>query len=373
LFPVVAAALILAGCSSKKAVVRGELKGASDTSVVVSRLDVDHITIVDTLKTDSKGRFVCREKIEKGKPQFYYLSYNGRNFASLVLLPKDRIRLVADTSGNYSVLGSKESSLLRETDSCFSASLKSMDSLNTLLAATSDEDEIKDLKIKMGAVYVKQKRNALRQVLSNPYSISSVRVFYQKFGTLPVFADMRDAITFRTIYDSVSKAYPKSEYVVALDEEIRERMGEMELQNRLESAKAISFPELSLPDINAKVHNLSTLEGKVIILFFWSVTQTEHKFFNIDLKGIYEKYHDRGLEIYQVSLDTDKTGWATVVREQQIPWITVCDGLGSNSPAVSAYNITQVPSLFVIARDGTFKGRNIYDIRKLDRTVAGLL
>ena len=135
----------------------------------------------------------------------------------------------------------------------------------------------------------------------------------------------------------------------------------------------ISFPDLTMPDVEGQNRTLSELEGKVIILSFWSVGQDEHKVFNADLAEIYAKYHAKGLEIYQVSLDIDKPSWAAVVKGQNLPWISVNDGLGTQSPAVIAYNVDHVPTMFVIDRTGDFAGRDVFDETALDQLVRKLL
>ena len=74
--------------------------------------------------------------------------------------------------------------------------------------------------------------------------------------------------------------------------------------------------------------------------------------FNLDLlKPVYEKYHSKGLEIFAVSLDTDKNIWANVVKSQNLPWINVCDGLGAASVAARVYNVSQIPMVYFI-KDG---------------------
>lgn len=72
--------------------------------------------------------------------------------------------------------------------------------------------------------------------------------------------------------------------------------------------------------------------------------------FNV-LKPLYNNYSSKGFEIYAVSLDTDKTAWANIVRNQNLPWVNVCDGLGVNSTAVSLYNVSKVPMVYFI-KDG---------------------
>jgi hypothetical protein len=71
--------------------------------------------------------------------------------------------------------------------------------------------------------------------------------------------------------------------------------------------------------------------------------------FNQDvLLPLYNQYHPKGLEIYAVSLDTDKGVWASAVKSQNLPWINVCDGRGAASPAAVVYNISSLPVAHLI-------------------------
>ncbi len=71
--------------------------------------------------------------------------------------------------------------------------------------------------------------------------------------------------------------------------------------------------------------------------------------FNLDVvKPVYEEFKDKGFEIYAVSLDTDKTRWASTVRNQDLKWVNVCDGRGTASPVVTTYNVQSIPSLFFL-------------------------
>ena len=129
------------------------------------------------------------------------------------------------------------------------------------------------------------------------------------------------------------------------------------LADKIAKAGEESFPNISLPDINAKNVDLSSLEGKPFILMFWTITEASQKMFNNDLKELYRKYSGNGLEIYQVSLDVDKTAWATAVKEQELPWISVCDGKGSASPSIATYNIATIPYMFVFNKNGDIVAR----------------
>ena len=88
---------------------------------------------------------------------------------------------------------------------------------------------------------------------------------------------------------------------------------------------------------------------------------------------LYATYHDRGLEIYQVSLDIDKPTWAATVRNQGLPWINVSDGLGVQSPAVAAYNVNHIPAMFVIDRNGDLVATDVFEKDDLTALVKRLL
>jgi len=107
-------------------------------------------------------------------------------------------------------------------------------------------------------------------------------------------------------------------------------------------------------------------------LSFWSVSDANQRMLNQDFLQIYDKYSNKGLEIFQVSVDTDKTAWARAVDEQMLPWISVCDGLGSGSAAVTTYNVTKIPALFVIDKSGTIVAKNVFN-SELDKLLSRIV
>ncbi|MBQ1978319.1 MAG: AhpC/TSA family protein, partial [Alistipes sp.] len=46
-------------------------------------------------------------------------------------------------------------------------------------------------------------------------------------------------------------------------------------------------------------------------------------------------------------------------QEQQLPWISVSDLRGLASTAVGTYNVTKLPTSFLIDKNGTIVGRDI--------------
>ena len=371
----ICAIALLAACQSTPvARISATVESAPDSVVVLQKFNYNRLQVVDTIKTDPVGHFDYKVSLTGNAPYFYYLYLGGNPVASMILLPSDQVTITVPAGGAFTIEGSEESTLYKEVNEAFAEASEQMNALAATLTEESTPAEVAAVNSELSRMYVDYKREAIKHVVTHPKSITSAIVLFQRFSdNLPVFGQETDAILFKNVQDSLALVYPKSEYLTALRDEVDARAKTLELSTRFGEATVISFPEVALPDVDGVVRSLSEQEGKVIILSFWSVGQTEHKMFNVDLKDLYAKYHDRGLEVYQVSLDVDKPTWASTVRSQELPWISVNDGYGIQSPAVSSYNIDHIPTMFVIDREGNMAGTDVFDKDALDRLVRRLL
>lgn len=369
-----AAAVALASVScAHTAKIDGVLEQAPSSEVIVKLLDVNKYEVLDTVAVDASGKFSCKVDVHEGQPEFIYLFHGDRKIASLLLSEGDNVTVKADTMGNYTVAGSEESEKLAQVEKDYAAVVARMDALAKKLEKASS-DEAPALSKEIYNEYVAYYRSRVRYVMENSKSLTSVPVFYQVLGeNLPVFGQMTDAIHFNNICDSLETVFPNSKYVKALRKEAEVRQSQMELNARLGTAEEIGFPDITLPDTKGNKVRLSDVEAKVVLVQFWTATEAAQKMFNMDvLMPLYDEYHAKGLEIYQIALDPDKVTWANVVKEQKLPWISVCDGLGGNSPYTILYNINALPSTFIIS-DGELVDGQVVNERSLRKTVAKLL
>ena len=81
--------------------------------------------------------------------------------------------------------------------------------------------------------------------------------------------------------------------------------------------------DISLMDNMGNVRNLSDLKGKVVMLDFHVFGTKESTQRIMQMRELYNKYHDRGFEIYQVSFNDDEHFWKT--QTEALPWISVRD------------------------------------------------
>jgi len=242
------------------------------------------------------------------------------------------VKLACDTLGRWTVDGSEECESLRQNE--------------LALAAVSRIDPLtmKD--------FVEYHRKMLTYVMSNSHSLTVVPVLFQKINDVPVFGQASDGVIFKSVADSLASVYPSSEYVAKLRSIADDKIGLFSLSQRLQSAEAVSYPEIELPDMNGKLQKLSENESSRTLIVFWDASDVKNKLFNLDvLLPAYEKYGDDGLKIYQVGLLSGKAAWAFTVRQQKLPWINVYD---VNGVTIETYRVSSVPSVFIL-KNGLLK------------------
>ena len=294
-------------------------------------------------------KFSYELEVSKGDPEFVYVYREGSKVASLLLDAGDAVSFTVDADGVISVDGSEESEKLMQVE-------KEQAEMNALFAELSAEyesaskaraDEIVEM---MTKEYRDYNRNSVKYVMENSHSLTVVPVLYRKLGELPLFTMTTDAVLFSSIADSLALTYPDSRYAKALKNEADARFAELELASRMKDAEVVGYLDVELPGLDGKIKKLSDIDSKVVLLYFWTSTNAGQNIFNTEfLKKIYNEYHHKGFDIYQVSLDTDKVMWATTVMSQDLPWTNVCDIRGAASPYVTLYNLQVIPSAFVIS------------------------
>jgi hypothetical protein len=366
--------ILFALVSCNQARFSGQISGVAQDSLVLEKLNVNYAEPVDTLVTDEAGKFACRITFDSSNPEFFYLNYHGRRLATLLLKKGDKVYFESDSLGNGVLSGSEESSRMMESEKEYAKINARCSYLATRLEGLPQNTRhAASLRREVSENYLKLYRSSVRYVLENPRSMTSVPVLFRKLGEMPVFNQPMDALHFRNLADSLSTIYPTSPYVRALQKEAQRREKGLSLVNKIDSVAVVGFPEIELPNIHSQKVKLSEVDAKVILLHFWTCKDGAQKLCNQDvLKPLYEKYHAKGLEIYQVALDVDKFDWAQVVKAQNMPWLNVCDIRGGSSSYLSLYNVSALPAQYLIV-DGALTAEQPSSPESLKQLLSKLL
>lgn len=374
--PIVLLAL-LSSCTSSSSIDINMYGGKDSTAIVVSKLAVNKLKAVDTLYL-KKGHADISLKVNENSPEFIYLESENGKRVSVLLSKGENVSVELDSNGELlNIQGSPESLLLQEVEAAQQTFRMAFDSLSVALnnaVELGDQAARTRINKELGAMYVAYKQKAIKYIYAHPKSMTLIPViFHNVTENLPLFSEYSDAILFERVYDSLRTKFSGSPYLVSLMSEIEKRKNLLQVETFLSNAERTDFPEIILPDVNSQQQHLSALQGNVILLSFWDPQNDGMKLYNNDLIPIYEKYHSKGFQIYQVAITSDKTDWAIYLKGKPLPWISVCDIANDNSYAAAVYNVSELPSLFLIAKDGTIVSKNIFDIKALEKEIAKLV
>lgn len=119
-------------------------------------------------------------------------------------------------------------------------------------------------------------------------------------------------------------------------------------------------PDLAYPDPDGNIRKLSDLRGKVVLLDFWASWCRPCRGENPHVVAMYQKYHDKGFEVFSVSLDRDKESWKRAIASDGLVWPNhVSDLKYWSSEAARTYGVSSIPSTFLLDQDGRIIAKNL--------------
>ena len=358
-FIALSALTALTACEERKFRVTGHVGQAKDSVLYFENMALDGIHVLDSVKLDGKGSFDFEGKAPEA-PDFFRLRIAGK-IISLSVDSTETIRISADyptMSTRYKVEGSKNCEMIKML------ALRQMDLQkqvndiigNPTLGIRAAEDSI------AGILEVYKQRIVREFVYKEPMKAYAYFALFQNIMTgndaRMIFDPQRsakDVKAFAAVATSWDTFFPGSLrgqnlHNIAIEgikdrriEETRQR----ELTVSADKVGMASLIDVALIDNRGVTRTLSQLEGKVVLFdFHVFASKDSHKRIML-LRELYNKYHDRGLEIYQVSLDGDEHFWKT--QTEALPWISVRDDGTRTQAYLSA--APGVPCSFIIDRN----------------------
>ena len=356
--------------------VKGVVAGADGQLMYLENVGISNVVTLDSIKLAPGGKFKFTEKRPE-YPDFYRLRLNNQliNFA---VDSTETISFVADAgtfATSYSVEGSENSKAIK------AITLAQLDA-NQAISRLRKEYEDKMIsdttyRTKVLAAADAYKEVARKYIYSAPMSTAAYFALFQQIDGLLFFDlyDRKDVKAYGAVATSYDHAYPESPRSKHLYNLTLQSMKVLRAQRPVDysnvETKEISFLDIELPDVRGEVVKLSTVApGKAVLINFTAYQTEWSPALNMALGELYTKYHDQGLEIYQVSLDSDFHFWRN--GASNLPWVTVRDPQSVYSQVAGLYNVKQLPALFMLGRKENLVKR-VEDVKKLETDVKVVL
>ena len=367
----------LSACNySSDFTVKGVVAGADGQLMYLENVGISNVVTLDSIKLAPGGKFKFTEKRPE-YPDFYRLRLNNQliNFA---VDSTETISFVADAgtfATSYSVEGSENSKAIK------AITLAQLDA-NQAISRLRKEYEDKMIsdttyRMKVLAAADAYKEVARKYIYSAPMSTAAYFALFQQIDGLLFFDlyDRKDVKAYGAVATSYNHTYPESPRSKHLYNLTLQSMKVLRAQRPVDysnvETKEISFLDIELPDVRGEVVKLSTVApGKVVLINFTAYQMEWSPALNMALGELYTKYHDQGLEIYQVSLDSDFHFWRN--GASNLPWVTVHDPQSVYSQVAGLYNVKQLPALFIPDRKGNLV-KLVEDVKKLETDVKAVL
>ena len=374
---VIALAALTSACKKHDGfVINGKITNAEGKYIYLEELKVSSSIPVDSVKLKKDGSFRFEGKISY--PNFYLLSLNKNNFITLLVDTIEKISVLGDAanfSRDYVVQGSSGSVLVQELNNMLTKTKHKIDSIRNYINASRTREDYGIQRVKwnqeIADIRQSQVRYSTNFIQKHPFSLACVLALYQKFDDTNYV--VQDLQSLKVAASALNSFFPKSEHVKALYANTQ-RLMTQEKNSKIQqfiAQNGTNSPDISLPNINGRNISLSSLPNKVILLQFWSAENRDSRIQNQALVELYNKYKSRGLEIYQVSVDTNRAAWLSAIEQDQLNWINVGDMKGSIL-AANTYNIQFIPSNYIMDKDKRIVAKNVQG-PDLDKIIGQLI
>ena len=358
-----AAAMMITSCNENKFKVEGQIANAKDSLLYFENVGLEGINVVDSVKLGDNGEFSFKDDAPKA-PEFYRLRISNQ-IINISIDSTETVVIKGEYPGmasNYTVSGSDNCEKIKEL------ALKQMDLQKRAIAIQQNTAAYKD-DVKRNYIY------------KEPFKAYSYFALFQALGNWLIFnprTDKDDIKAFAAVATSWDTYYPHAErgqnlHNIAIEGMKNQRIVDaknQEIQIEASKVNESGVLDIALRDNKGQERHLTDLKGNVVLLDFHIFALEDSPARIIMLRELYNKYHAQGLEVYQISLDSDEHFWKQ--QTAALPWISVRDENGINSQLLMLYNVPAVPDFFLIDRGNNIVKRAA-QIKDIEAEVKKLL
>nr|WP_315248519.1 TlpA disulfide reductase family protein [uncultured Flavobacterium sp.] len=264
-------------------------------------------TTIDSSKVVD-GNFSFKTKVKL--PELYGLSVNTANIPLYIFLEKTPITVKLSPVKNYS----------------------------TSVVEGSESQQLFDTYRKTRDIEIS------KWITEHPASIVSAYVLYRNWS----YRLTPDQITQNIAL--LDKSQQNSTYVKELKELVT-------VLNGLAVGK--KAPDFTANDPDGKPVRLSeNLKGYTLV-DFWASWCGPCRKENPNIVAAYKEYHDKGFNVFGISLDKKKENWVKGIQDDNLNWLQVSELIYWNSEIAKLYGVRAIPANYLVDSKGIIVARNL--------------
>jgi peroxiredoxin len=322
--------------------ISGKLKGEGIAGIALSMTNpLVMASAPVSANTAADGAFYFDLQVKE--LTLFKLAITADNYIFVFVRPEDQIglELSRERLGKHPVVeGSPDTRVLYEMAEKSATYERKMDSLTRLYTASQGRQDFAEVLPVIEQEYNKLeqgRREELRNLLLANAGSAAALLLIEK---LDITADF-------DVYDSVASAASRNNPSFKPAADLKQKVS---LERKL--AVGNPAPEISLPGPDGGEITLSSLRGKVVLIDFWASWCGPCRRENPEVVRIYNRFRDKGFEVFGVSLDRDRDAWLNAIAKDGLVWTQVSDLKYWQSQAALLYGVKSIPHTVLIDQEG---------------------
>ncbi|MFP3861048.1 MAG: redoxin domain-containing protein [Bacteroidales bacterium] len=354
--------IFIQGCGTKSNdfTIEGKYDNAAGEEISLIELKTEGTNKIDSMQIEDDGSFQLTG--QTNIPKFFVVEAGKNNGLTLIVKPGEKIGLTGDLenlNSTYEIKGSEDSEKIVEMRTRLENTISELDSLGKIFRENPDDEEMNELRSRLtdksNEIIEEHKEYTKDFIDNNINSLASLMALYQQIGPQSYVLDPKEDFEyFAKVDSSLMEQYPNSEPVQSLHSQVTDMKNRQDKEQTGGSNIEIGqeAPDIALPNPEGDTVNLHSLRGEYVLLDFWAAWCKPCRVENPHLVKAYNKYKDKGFEIFQVSLDRERKDWEEAIEKDNLDWVHVSDLKFWNSEAAKKYNIQSIPANYLLNKEG---------------------
>lgn len=345
--------LIAFSCSVDKndsafTTIRGMVNYPNNGYIFLEILTPDGYEKVDSSRLDNEHSFQLHTL--KESQDIYRLNFFEKQKISLAIYNQD-ISIKADGNsfiGSFNGTGSSEIEVISQLNVIKNDFQINADLLGQKIkTANSNRDisELDSLNRAYEELNIKYQGALKNLILSGNRDLTSLLILFENFEIEPNLEFYNEQLPL--FHDNLENHW----YYITVSN-FHSKVNKTAIGSKAE--------DFSLQGPDGRLISLSSFRGKYLFLDFWASWCQPCRIENPNLVKVYEKFVGPKFDIFGVSFDKKKENWIKAIEKDGLTWSHVSDLKYLDSEMIELYNITNVPTTFLLDPDGKIIAKNIH-------------